>query len=112
MSYAHQDWTPVVFQKKAHDAVTREVKAKISQLEPQHQRELKDNPEGFTNKMFEKEYIQEVIRKRTEKGWNRKQLATQMNVVESVIAQFETGKHIYDAALKSKLNRVLGISRK
>lgn len=111
MSYTHQDWTPVVFSKKNETVVKQSLKA-VSQLDTKQNRELKDNPEGFTSKMFEKEYIQDAIKKRTEKGWTQKQLANQMNVDASIIQRFEQGKHVYDSSLKSKLNRILGITSK
>lgn len=114
MQYAyeldHQDWKPVIFQKKR--PVDTEARKSVSQLEPAHKRALKENQEGFQHKMFEKDYIQEVIRKRTEKGWNQKQLAVQMNVDVNVVQRFEQGKEVYDGNLKNKLNRVLGITKK
>lgn len=114
MQYAyqldHQDWKEVVFTKKRPaDNAARKA---VSQLEPEHKRALKEDTDGFQNKMFDKEYIQEVIRKRTERGWNQKQLAVQMNVDVNLLQRFEQGKEVYDSNLKNKLNRVLGITRK
>lgn len=115
MQYAyqldHQDWKEVVFSKKR--PIDTSGRKAVSQLEPEHKRALKDEaPDSFHQKTFEKDYIQEVIRKRTEKGWNQKQLATQMNVDVSIIQRFEQGKEVYDGNLKNKLNRVLGITKK
>jgi len=47
---------------------------------------------------------------RTEKKWSQKDLAQKVNVKQSVINDYESGKAIPDPALISKLNRVLGVS--
>lgn len=98
-----QDWTTVVFKKKNTQTTSK------CQLQPQYQRQLDEN--DLQNKMFDKEYIQTVIKKRNEKKWNQKQLATSIRVDVHVIQRFEQGKEVYDHGLKSKLNSVLDIKK-
>jgi ribosome-binding protein aMBF1 (putative translation factor) len=103
--FAHQDWTEVVF-KKHNDTP----KVHHQHL-PQHLKQLKDD-DVVAPKLFEKSYIQEVIKKRVERKWNQKQLATALNVDAHRIQRFEQGSEVYDHQLKHKLNRVLGIASK
>lgn len=113
MAYAHQDWEPVVVRKPSAAAVqaAKAGQSRVSQLAPAHTRALDDNPETFANRTFDKDYIQAVIQKRTERKWNQKQLATQLNVDAAVVQRFEQGKEVYNPGLKNKLNRVLGIKK-
>lgn len=108
----HQDWTTVVFKKRQETQEKREVQKRVSQHQPGYIASLADPTEHTTAKMFEKAYIDEVIAKRTDRKWTQKQLATALNVDAHRIQRFEQGKEVYDHTLKSKLNRVLGISSK
>ena len=66
------------------------------------------NEIGKITKINSKVY-QAVIKGRTAKGWNRKQLASQIAVKPQVIDDVETGKAKYDIKLIQKLERKLGI---
>ena len=63
---------------------------------------------GKITKINSKVY-QAIIKGRTAKGWNRKQLAAQIAVKPQVIDEVETGKAKYDIKLIQKLERKLGI---
>lgn len=106
----HQDWTQVIFRKKKDTAEVRQAQKSTSQLGPQYKARLHENTEEFANKMFDKDYIHQVIQKRLEKKMTQKQLATALNIDVHIIQRFEQGKEVYDHILKSKLNRVLGIT--
>lgn len=104
----HQDWEPVVFRTKK--PTEKAVLKSVSERKPGHERALTENTESFANKMFERDYIQEVIRKRVEKKWSQKDLAIKMNLDVSIVQRLEQGREVYDGNLKNKLNRILGIS--
>jgi ribosome-binding protein aMBF1 (putative translation factor) len=105
MSLDHQDWETLILR-------TKSIKPKSApDLEPSHLRALKDNPEVFANKLFENDYVQAVLKARLEKKWSQKDLAQKVNADFSIIQKLEQGKSIYDAKLKSKLNRVLNLGR-
>ena len=108
--FQHQDWTPVVFKKNTEQqAKNKEVAKTISQLQPQYKVQLNENTESFQTKMFDKDYAETVIKKRVEKKWNQKQLASAINVDVHVVQRLEQGKEVYDQSLKMKLNRILNI---
>ena len=71
-------------------------------------RKLEENEIGKITKINSKVY-QAVIKARSAKGWNRKQLAAQVAVKPQVIDEVETGKAKYDIKLIQKLERKLGI---
>jgi ribosome-binding protein aMBF1 (putative translation factor) len=106
-AYSHQDWTPVVFKKKQETNKT--VQKSISQHAPQYQTKLTENTEEFAPKLFEKEYITNVINARISKKWTQKDLANATNIDVHRIQRLEQGKEVYDHQLKAKLNKVLGI---
>lgn len=108
--YQHQDWTPVVFKKNTEQKErNKEVAKTVSQFQPQYKAQLDENTESFQTKLFDKDYAETVIRKRIEKKWNQKQLASAINVDVHVIQRLEQGKEVYDHAIKMKLNRILNI---
>lgn len=103
----HQDWEPVVVKKRPR-GLPPETKRKISQLEPTHIRQLKDDDvDVYKNKMFEAEFVREVIKRRTEKKMTQRDLARSMNLEVAIIQKLEQGRLVYDAVLKNKINRVL-----
>ena len=106
MAFDHQDWETIVFKKPKAPS-----KSAVN-LEPSHLRQLKDNPETYANKYFDKTYIQKVVQSRVERKWSQKYLALQLNVDPSVVQRLEQGKEVYNASLKSKINRVLNITAK
>ena len=71
-------------------------------------RKLEENEIGKITKINSKVY-QAIIKARSAKGWNRKQLAAQIAVKPQVIDEVETGKAKYDIKLIQKLERKLGI---
>lgn len=107
-SYQHQDWTTIVFRKSTN---TNSQNTQSSTKQPTYKSKLDEDGEEFANKKFDKEYINTVIQKRTEKKITQKQLAQIINVEQNIIQRFEQGKEVYDHTLKSKLNKALGISK-
>lgn len=107
--YQHQDWTPVILRKNKQEAEKKQIQKLVSTGKPQYLSKLDDNVETFQAKKFDSSYIEQVTKKRLEKKWNQKQLASSINVDVSVIQRLEQGKEVYDHNLKSKLNKVLDI---
>ena len=92
-------------QKRDGKTVTVE---KFDASKSHEMRKLEENEIGKITKINSKVY-QAVIKGRTAKGWNRKQLASQIAVKPQVIDDVETGKAKYDIKLIQKLERKLGI---
>ena len=70
---------------------------------------LDDSSEGGSIKRVSRKISQGIIQARTQKGWNRKQLALQIQQNVKVVEEFETGKAKYDIKLIHKFERKLGI---
>lgn len=109
-SLSHQDWTPVVFQKK-DPKIQQKIDKVVSQKEPAHKSQLKENTETFKTEKFDRSYISAAIVARTSLKLTQAELAKKLNVKEHVIKDFEQNKMVYDGSLKNKLNRVLGIAK-
>lgn len=129
-----QDWTPVVFQKKApkdndKNAVkaalrsgTAETMCKLgnreycdrarkleSDLDPS--KDISNVKQAPLNKLSLASR-QEMTRVRTEKKITQAQLAVQMNVRPNVVGDLEAGKPVQDASVLVKVNRILGTKLK
>ena len=85
-----------------------ETVGKFDPTKSHEMRKLEENEIGKITKINSKVY-QAIIKGRTAKGWNRKQLASQIAVKPQVIDEVETGKAKYDIKLIQKLERKLGI---
>jgi len=92
-------------QKRDGNTVTVE---KYDASKSHEMRKLEENEIGKITKINPTVYLA-VIKGRTAKGWNRKQLASQIAVKPQVIDDVETGKAKYDIKLIQKLERKLGI---
>lgn len=107
MSFSHQDWTPVVFNKRKDDKLNHEQKVAMSQRVTQQTRSLDENKESFQQPKFERDYIQKVIQARISRKWSQKDLAIALKENVARINAFEQGKEIYDGKFKDRINRVL-----
>ena len=85
-----------------------ETVGKFDPTKSHEMRKLEENEIGKITKINSKVY-QAIIKVRSAKGWNRKQLAAQIAVKPTVIDEVETGKAKYDIKLIQKLERKLGI---
>jgi ribosome-binding protein aMBF1 (putative translation factor) len=85
-----------------------ETKEKYDSTKSHEMRKLEENEIGKITKINSKVY-QAIIKGRAAKGWNRKQLASQIAVKPQIIDEVETGKAKYDIKLIQKLERKLGI---
>jgi putative transcription factor len=85
-----------------------ETKEKYDSTKSHEMRKLEENEIGKITKIGPKVY-QAIIKGRTAKGLNRKQLAQQINEKPQVVDEVETGKAKYDIKLIQKFERKLGI---
>mmetsp|Transcript_9440 Transcript_9440/g.14466 ORF Transcript_9440/g.14466 Transcript_9440/m.14466 type:complete len:140 (-) Transcript_9440:29-448(-) len=68
-----------------------------------------DENEDFRTAKIGKSFSVALQQGRVKKGWTQQQLAQMINVRQTVINQYESGKAIPDSQIISKLNRILGI---
>eukprot|EP00456_Euglypha_rotunda_P019428 TRINITY_DN1719_c0_g1_i22.p1 TRINITY_DN1719_c0_g1~~TRINITY_DN1719_c0_g1_i22.p1 ORF type:complete len:144 (+),score=36.26 TRINITY_DN1719_c0_g1_i22:91-522(+) len=70
-----------------------------------------DDPEpaDFKHATITLDFKLALQKARVDKKWSQKELAAKVNVKQSIINDYESGKAIPDPALISKLNRALGV---
>lgn len=94
----HQDFKPVVLRKnKAPSKNSQSSKPKS----PQKEDGLVVAPKTFT-----KEFGSKLTTARLSKNMNRKDLSLKLNMKESVIADIENGKMLYDGNIVHKLKKL------
>jgi ribosome-binding protein aMBF1 (putative translation factor) len=100
-----QDWEPVIIHSKAAaKAVTKpQIQGKPKQLV---------DLESDTPKIryVDHELSQQIVAARLAKKLNRKQLAQGMMIQESIVADYETGKAIYNGQMINRFKNFLGIN--
>lgn len=128
---AHQDWEPVVLQKRTpHGAVPETSRAlnralregKVEVVErfgaggnktrrpsaPPNARRLDQETEDFKHPHVTHEFKVALMRARQEKKMTQADLAKAIAVKPSVVQEYENGRAIPDPAVITKLNRALG----
>ncbi len=119
MSLQHQDWNVVVFKKNKPET---EIKQK-TQINPQaslyrkleadiKSKPTEEQPDKVPLPKLSHQSCMDFIKARTDKKLKRSDLAKQLNVLEKVIADLETGKVITDRSILVKVNKVLGTKLK
>jgi len=94
----HQDFKPVVLRKNNQ---------KLPNKSPNNEKkEKKEDGQVVVPKTFTKEFGQKLATARVSKNMNRKDLSLKLNVKESVVADIENGKLLYDGNLVHKLKRI------
>merc|ERR1739842_150305 len=68
-----------------------------------------DETDDFRTDKIGKSFSVALQRARLKKGWKQQQLAQQLNVRQSVINQYESGKAKPNSALIARMNRILGV---
>ena len=99
-----QDWEPVIIRKTTTKTTTNKphVVSKSNQVKSLES----DEP---TLKYIDKEVSQKIVDARVAKKLSRKQLAQGLMIPESVVADYETGKAIYNGAMISRFKKYLGV---
>ena len=93
----HQDFKVVVLRKKPNSPPKQNVPKNV---------EKKDDGEIVIPKTFTAEFGRKLASLRVEKNLKRKDLALKLNLKESVIADIENGKQIYDGGIVHKLKKL------
>ena len=95
----HQDLKPVVLRKN-----TQKPSSVPNNKSPNSQK--KEDGQVVVPKTFTKDFGQKLATVRTTKSMNRKDLSLKLNVKESVVADIENGKMLYDGNIVHKLKRI------
>lgn len=103
----HQDFKPVVLRKNYVLTSGNNKAISISDSERRFIKyEKKEDGQVVVPKTFTKEFGQRLATARVSKNMNRKDLSLKLNVKESVVADMENGKLLYDGNLVHKLKRI------
>ena len=113
----HQDWTPVILSGKNPQRVPGkgpkiEIQDKMSDEERSKaakQRALENETEVFKVETVPITISQEIMKGRNALKMTQKELAQKINVQQSIIASYESGKAIPDHQTLQKIARALGI---
>lgn len=117
------DWTPVVLRKGPASSIPKtatqlaaakaagkvETIARVKHTAPANANKLDDNElDDFKHQTVTHDFKLALQKARTAKGWTQADLAKQMNVKQTIIQDYESGKAIPQGAFISQLNRTLG----
>ena len=100
-----QDWEPVIIRSKA--AVKAATKPQI-QGKPKQLADLESDTPKI--RYVDHELSKQIVEARLAKKLNRKQLAQGMMIQESIVADYETGKAIYNGQMINRFKNFLGIN--
>eukprot|EP01084_Bolivina_argentea_P209191 356386_1 len=120
---SHQDWTTVVLTKSKPSYKKNNNKKKRSNKERKSDNNSNSNSgsnkkkktrideeqEDFRTAKIGKNFSVALQQARLKKGWKQQQLAQQLNVRQTVINQYESGKAVPNPQLIAKMNRILGV---
>lgn len=105
----HQDWTPVVFNKKSNDKDKNEKRTSSSSLSNVGVYKAASDDEMKKTKYVSKNTSQAIMSARSEKKMTQKELAQKCNMDVSIINEIERGTCVYNATHVNKIQSVLGI---
>lgn len=111
---SHQDWTPVVFNKKSNDKdkdknQKRTTSSSSSSLSNVGIYKADNDDEMKKTKYVSKNTSQAIMSARSEKKMTQKELAQKCNMDVSIINEIERGTCVYNATHVNKIQSVLGI---
>lgn len=106
----HQDWTPVVFNKKSNDEKdTEKEKPSSSSLSNVGVYKAASDDDVKKTKYVSKNTSQAIMSARAEKKMTQKELAQKCNMDVSIINEIERGTCVYNATHLNKIQSVLGV---
>ena len=109
VSRAKMSGVDVITEKKANAGTNNSMSKGSSTMSKVKREALNAEDPGHID-LIDKKVSQRIQTARTAKGLSRKQLAQKINEKETVLADYENGKAIPNAALLNKIERVLGVS--
>ena len=107
---SHQDWTPVIFNKKSNDAgKPPSSSSSSSSLSNVGVYKAASDDDVKKTKYVSKNTSQAIISARSEKKMTQKELAQKCNMDVSIINEIERGACVYNATHVNKIQSVLGV---
>jgi putative transcription factor len=112
---SHQDWTPVVFNKKSNDGKdTRKPSSSSSSSSSSSLSNVGVYKAASDDDIKKTKYVskntsQAIMSARSEKNMTQKELAQKCNMDVSIINEIERGVCVYNATHVNKIQSVLGI---
>lgn len=103
MSHFHQEWEPVVFQKKKPNEERK-------RPPPVSEKKVEKNLEEFRHKTIPKNISEAISKKRIELRMTQAQLAQKINERPSVVNDIERGTVVYNHVHVNKILRALGLT--
>mgnify|MGYP006139161925 CR=1 FL=1 len=100
---SHQDWKPVIFNKKKTQTKRGPGRSHASKIE---------QSEDTKVKLFPKDLVKQIIQHRVNLKLNRKQFAHKLNMKEGQLAKIEGGKAPHNSALVGKFKRMINNHKK
>ena len=108
---SHQDWTPVVFNKKSKDEKEKEkpTSSSSSSLSNVGVYKAASDDDIKKTKYVSKNTSQDIMSARSEKKMTQKELAQKCNMDVSIINEIERGVCVYNATHVNKIQSILGV---
>merc|ERR1719400_2563878 len=111
---SHQDWSDVVLTKSTpykgnNNNSNNNNKKKKKKKKSNQSLRAEEEQEDFRTAKIGKKFSVALQQARLKKGWKQHQLAQQLNVRQTVINQYESGKIVPNPQLIAKMNRILGV---
>ena len=109
---SHQDWTPVVFNKKSNDGKDTgkpSSSSSSSSLSNVGVYKAASDDDVKKTKYISKNTSQAIMSARSEKKMTQKELAQKCNMDVSIINEIERGACVYNAGHVNKIQSVLGV---
>ena len=110
---SHQDWTPVVFNKKSNDKDKdkneKKTTSSSSSLSNVGVYKAASDDEMKKTKYVSKNTSQAIMSARSEKKMTQKELAQKCNMDVSIINEIERGTCVYNPTHVNKIQSVLGV---
>merc|ERR1711997_699839 len=109
-----QDWSTVTLTKNKYNSGKSNKKKKGNQSNDDYKTRPKrtrvdEEQEDFRTAKIGQNFSVALQRARLKKGWKQQQLAQQLNVRQTVINQYESGKAKPNSQLIARMNRILGV---
>ena len=106
---SHQDWTPVVFNKKSNAGKDTGKPTSSSSLSNVGVYKAASDDDVKKTKYVSKNTSQAIMSARSEKKMTQKELAQKCNMDASIINEIERGSCVYNATHVNKIQSVLGV---
>ena len=108
---SHQDWTPVVFNKKSNDENEKgkPTTTSSSSLSNVGVYKAASDDDVKKTKYVSKNTSQAIMSARSEKKMTQKELAQKCSMDVSIINEIERGTCVYNATHVNKIQSVLGV---